>query len=94
LGYFVTVWHIVCSFGTFLRLWYIFYGFGTFVMVLVHFYGLCTFFTVLVSCTKKNLATLVGSITTIKGKMKGKSSRTLNTEKRKQKSDPDWKGYK
>jgi hypothetical protein len=48
----ITIWYILCSFGTFcvhlvhfVFIWYILYSFGT-------------FFPVLVSCTKKNLATL------------------------------------
>jgi hypothetical protein len=71
--YVMAIWNILWRFGIFydhlvhfVFIWYILYSFGTFCIHLVHFvfiwyilYLFGTFFRVLVSCTKKNLATLL-----------------------------------
>jgi hypothetical protein len=49
LRYFMTIWNIFRTFGVFMTIWYILCSFGT-------------FFPVLVSCTNKNLATLMRNI--------------------------------
>jgi hypothetical protein len=48
LIYFMAYWNIFRTFGIIMTIWYILCSFGT-------------LFPVLVSCTKKNLATLIGS---------------------------------
>jgi hypothetical protein len=60
LIYFMAIWNILMIFGIFydhlehfVFIWYILCSFGTFCVHLVHFVP------VLVSCTKKNMATLV-----------------------------------
>jgi hypothetical protein len=69
LAYFMTIWCIVRPhWKYFMAIWYILWSFGIFCGHLVYFeviwyilgsFGI--FFPVLVSCTKKNLATLIGS---------------------------------
>jgi hypothetical protein len=55
LGYFMTIWNIFRTFGIFMTIW-------DFYDHLVHFVFIWDIFQVLVSCTNKNLATLMRNI--------------------------------